>query len=286
MAINSQAILAHRFDDITHQYVERDAILYALGIGLGADPLNDTELNFLFEKNLAVLPTMAVTLGTPGMWVRDKKFGIDVSKLVHAGQSAIFHNKLPPAGSIIATAQVKSLTDRGEGKGAVLTLERNISDAVSGTPYCTLTQTLLLRADGGFGGPAPERQPTPQSPSRAPDHRIEFQISQRAALIYRLSGDWNPLHANPATAQAAGFPRPILHGLASYGIAGWVILKALAASQPARLQRLMCRFSGIVYPGDVMAFSIWHEQNIIIFEASVGDCKVLDQASATLKVTS
>jgi acyl dehydratase len=283
MPINPDAILAHRFADVVQDYSTRDAILYALGIGLGENPIDEIELRFLLEPNLSVLPTMSVTLGTLGIWVRDPKFGIDLAKLVHANQSSIFQNALPPSAKIIASAKIISLTDRGEGKGAVLTLERRVRDALSGTPYCTLTQTLLLRADGGFGGEPPERVMAPLPPERPADNHLEFFTSPRAALIYRLSGDWNPLHASPEAARHAGFPRPILHGLASYGIAGWAILKACAAAQPARLGSLACRFSNVIYPGETIAISIWRDGDCVTFEASVGERKVLDQGYATLK---
>lgn len=279
MTLNPSAILAHSFAPIAQSYVQRDAILYALGIGLGADPLDAADLRFLLETELAVLPTMAVTLGSPGMWVRAPEFGIDFAKLVHSAQAARFFTPLLPTGSIVATARVASLTDRGEGKGAMLVLERSICDAASSECYCTLEQTLLLRGDGGFGGPPAPRGVSTTVPDRAPDARIVFPVSRRAALIYRLSGDWNPLHADPAAARQGGFERPILHGLASYGIAGWVIMRD---SHPARLTSLSMRFSGVVYPGDDLEFSIWRQSGKVFFEAHSNGRKVLDQGVAEL----
>ena len=274
--INPEAILAHDFGSPRAHYTPRDAILYALGLGLGHDPLDAADLAFLDERALAVLPTFAVTLCTPGMWIRDPALGVDFGKLVHAAQWAEFPNALPPSAEVSGTAQVIALTDRGEGRGAVLTLERTIADAVSGALYCRLRQTLLLRGDGGFGGP-----PDPRSawalPEREADVTTEFATSPRAALIYRLSGDWNPLHLDPAIAAKAGFPRPILQGLASYGIAGAAISRALGRDA-AGVALLACRFAGIVLPGDTLRFSVWRGEtdNTAQFVAHVGERKVLD----------
>jgi acyl dehydratase len=276
MAIDPERLLAHRFPEIRHRYVERDAILYALGIGLGADPLDQDDLAYLIETKLSVLPTMAVTLASPGMWVRDPALGIDWVRLVHAEQAATFHAALPPSAEVISAARVASLADRGEGKGAVLVLEREIRDAQSAIHYCTLRQTLLLRGDGGYGGPPPAPTAVASPPARAADYRLSALISPRAALIYRLSGDWNPLHADPAVARKAGFDRPILHGLASYGIAGRAVTKAAGV----RLGSLAVRFAGVVYPGDTLEFTVWREAGKIFFEGHVGDRRVLDRAYA------
>lgn len=277
--IQPDAIFAYDFGAPRATYVARDAILYALGLGLGADPLDAADLRFLDERALAVLPSFAVTLCTPGMWIRDPALGVDFGKLVHAAQWAEFPNALPAGADVVGTAKVISLTDRGEGRGAVLVLERTIADAASGALYCRLHQTLLLRGDGGFGGPADPRSSWTQ-PERAPDVVAEFATSPRAALIYRLCGDWNPLHLDPAIAAKAGFPRPILQGLASYGIAGAAISRALGRDA-AQTNELSCRFAGIVLPGDTLRFSVWQDEpNRARFVAHVngdaGERKVLD----------
>lgn len=273
--INPAAIFAHDFGAPEQSYVPRDAILYALGLGLGRNPLDPGELRFLDERALAVLPSFAVTLCTPGMWIRAPELGVDFTRLVHSAQAAEFPNPLPPEARVKGTARVASLADRGEGRGAVLVLERTIRDATSDALYCRLEQTLLLRGDGGFGGPPPPPAAN-EAPQGEPDHVERILTSPRAALIYRLSGDWNPLHLDPAIAQAAGFERPILQGLASYGIAGAAVSRALA--RPAdTVSRLACRFSGAVLPGDKLEFRIWHHSDeSALFEAFVGDRKVLD----------
>lgn len=285
MTIDPGALLAHDFGETRQRYTERDAILYALGLGLGT---NDDDLPFVFESGLRVLPTFAVTLASPGMWIRDPRFGVDFTKLVHSEQRAWFHNPIPANGEIIGTAHVIALTDRGAGKGAVLTLERNIRDAATGLALCTLHQTLLLRGDGGFGGTAPDRAPS-GLPDRAADLTASTTLSPRAALIYRLSGDWNPLHVDPATARAAGFDRPIMHGLGSYGIAAIAVsraagaIKSAAGASPLGIKQLGCRFSGVVMPGDTLDFQIWRTASGLAFTAHVGDRKVLDNGLLTLE---
>ncbi|MBA4353114.1 MAG: 3-alpha,7-alpha,12-alpha-trihydroxy-5-beta-cholest-24-enoyl-CoA hydratase [Novosphingobium sp.] len=273
--IDPAAIFAHDFGQPEQCYVARDAILYALGLGLGEDPLNGDDLRFLDERALSVLPTFAVTLCSPGMWIRDPALGVDFGKLVHLAQFAEFPAPLPATATVRGEAAVISLTDRGEGKGAILVLERRISDAATGTLYCRLHQTLLLRGDGGFGG-APALRSDEPSPPAVPDAVAKIATSPRAALIYRLSGDWNPLHLDPELAALAGFPRPILHGLASYGMAGAAVSRALGRD-PAVMSKLACRFSGVVLPGDELEFRVW-KQGVASarFCAFVGERKVLD----------
>jgi acyl dehydratase len=274
MPIQPERLLNHRFAEIGHSYDRRDAILYALGLGLGQHPCNRGDLRYLLETDLAVLPTFAVTLASPGMWIAAPEFGVDFAKLVHAEQAARFHAPLPPAAEVVGRAKVTALHDRGPGRGAVLVLERSISSQ-TGVLYCTLQQTLLLRGDGGYGGAAPPTAPS-LIPDRPADADVRVQVSLRAALIYRLSGDKNPLHVDPGAARRAGFDRPILHGLASYGMAA--IAAAGANGQaPVDVTAVQCRFSGVVFPGDLIDFQIWKGEAKAMFQAFVGDRKVLDQ---------
>ncbi|ALJ16523.1 MaoC/PaaZ C-terminal domain-containing protein [Sphingopyxis macrogoltabida] len=275
MTFRPDRILAHDFGEARQSYIARDAILYALGVGLGHDPLDEGDLAFLDETRLSVLPTFAVTLCSPGMWIRDAAFGVDFRRLVHSAQAATFHAPLSPSADVLGTARVVGLTDRGEGRGAILELERQIANAADGTTYCTLRQTLLLRGNGGFGGPAAPRAST-VIPETAPGAQTSTSLSPRAALIYRLSGDWNPLHIDPAFARSAGFDRPIMHGLGSYGVAGAALSRALGRN-PAETSALSCRFSGIVFPGDTLAFSIWPDAHGAAFRAHVGERLVLDE---------
>lgn len=276
--IDASAILAHDFGTPRQAYVPRDAILYALGLGMGRDPLDRADLRFLDERALAVLPSFAVTLCSPGMWIRSPELGVDFSKLVHLAQLAEFPSPLPPQARVKGTARVISLTDRGEGRGAMLVLERTIANADDDTVYCRLEQTLLLRGDGGFGGPLAEK-PSELPIEGYPDVVGSLSTSPRAALIYRLSGDWNPLHLDPAISREAGFDRPILQGLASYGMAGFAVSRSLARD-PASVSQLACRFTGVVTPGDTVEFRICRVgPDAARFQAYVGVRKVLDGGS-------
>lgn len=275
MAIRPDLLLAHRFAEIGQRYAERDAILYALGVGLGRDPRDADDLGYLLEDRLAVLPTFAVTLASPGLWIAAPEFGVDFAKLVHVEQAAEFLTPLPRAGEVVGGARVVSLTDRGAERGAVLTLERQIREAANGALYCALRQTLLLRGDGEFGGP-PAANPPSIIPERAADGAAEFATSRRAGLIYRLSGDGNPLHADPAAARRGGFEGPILHGLASYAVAGVAVSRACGRA-PVDVTALQCRFSGVVFPGDRLDFRIWREAGGAVFQAFVGERRVLDR---------
>jgi acyl dehydratase len=283
MPLQPQRLLNHRFEELSQSYTPRDAILYALGIGLGHDPCDGEDLNYLIEDRLAVVPSFAVTLASPGMWIAAPEFGVDFVKLVHAEQAAWFHARLPPAADVVGRARVVSLADRGPERGAVVVLERTIHDGTSGVHYCTLQQTLLLRGDGGFGG-SPPKSAAALIPDRPPDSRMVIPISPRAALIYRLSGDRNPLHADPAIARRAGFDRPILHGLASYAVAGVAVARACGHA-PTDVSALQCRFSGVIFPGDAVEFRIWRDGGHDLFQAFVGERKVLDQGQVSFDGT-
>lgn len=283
MAFSAERLLAHAFPELNQRYEARDAILYALGIGLGAEPCDPLDLGYLYENGLAVLPTFAATLASPGMWVRDPALEIAWVKLVHARQSAEFLAPLPPEGAVVSRPRIASVVDLGAERGAEVVVERTVADAASAVPYCRLRQTILMRGNGGFAAHPAARPARWSAPARAPDARVPFQTSPRAALIYRLSGDRNPLHIDPAVAAKAGFARPILHGLASYGLCAWVVLKTFAGGDPARLAALAVRFAGPVMPGERIDFALWQDGDTIAFEAHVAGRLVLDGGEARLR---
>lgn len=265
MAIDYAQLKARHFPDIEHRYLAKDTILYALGLGCGGDPLDEGDLRFVYEENLLALPTMAAVLGYPGFWLKDPQTGVDWRRVVHGEQGLVLHRALPPEGAVIGRTRVTEIIDKGEGRGALLFSERDVIDKTNGALLCTLTATTFLRGDGGFGGP---QGPAPQPhalPDRAPDLHVDLKTLNQAALIYRLSGDYNPLHVDPKTAQAAGFPRPILHGLCSFGMAGRAILKACCDNDPARLAAMQVRFSAPVFPGETLRTEIWRDGATISF---------------------
>ena len=275
MPIVYEKLLALKIPEVTQTYTEKDAILYALGVGLGHEPTDEHELPFVYEKNLQVLPTFAAVLGWPGFWVRDLDTGIDWVQVVAGEQGLVLHRPLAPRGTVTGRTRVTEIIDKGPGKGALVYSERELIDAASGEKIASVTQTTFCRGDGGFGGPARAAPPIHPIPTRAPDLVCDLTTRPEAALIYRLSGDPNPLHADPAVARAAGFPRPILHGLVSFGVAGHAILKGLCGHDPARLTAIAGRYSAPVFPGETLRTEMWRDGTIVSFRVRVADRDVI-----------
>jgi acyl dehydratase len=214
------------------------------------------------------LPTMAVVLAYPGFWLKRPDTGVDWVKVVHGEQGLTIHNPLPVDGRLVGRSRVTEIVDKGAGKGALLYSERRIT-AADGTPLATLSSTTFCRGDGGFGGPTGPSPDPHQLPERAPDASDDQPTLPQSALIYRLSGDLNPLHASPKVAKAAGFPRPILHGLSTFGHVGHSLLKLACGYDPARLKSMQVRFSAPVYPGETIRTEIWREGPLVSFRARV-----------------
>ncbi|MBV9347325.1 MAG: MaoC family dehydratase N-terminal domain-containing protein, partial [Pseudolabrys sp.] len=219
MAIVYDKLLALKIPPVAHDYTEKDAMLYALGLGLGMDPMNEDELAFVYEKSLKVLPTFCVVLGYSPYWLRTPESGVNWAKVVHGETGFTLHQPIPLKGSVIGRTKITEVIDKGEGKGALVFSERKVTDRASSALIATLSQTTFCRGDGGFGGPPRQAQVPHPLPQRPPDLVCDLPTRPEAALLYRLSGDPNPMHVDPAVAQRAGFSRPILHGLASFGVA-------------------------------------------------------------------
>ncbi len=285
MAIDRDALLGWRFPDVVQTYTERDTMLYALGIGLGADPLDPAQLGFVYEAGLKTLPTMSLILGYPGFWLSDPKAGADWKRLLHGEQSVQTLRPLPPAGTVVGRTRVTDVIDKGEGKGALVYTVREITDQASGTVYARQESTTFLRGDGGFGGPSgPVRTPH-RLPDRAPDRTVTLRTLPQAALIYRLSGDYNPLHADPDVARAGGFERPILHGMCTFGIAGYALVQGAAGGDPDRVTAVAARFTAPVYPGETIATELWTgDGDTVSFRARAveRDLVVLNNGLATV----
>jgi len=215
------------------------------------------------------LPTMAVVLGGPGFWLKNDKTGVDWRRILHGEQSVIIHRPLAVAGTVIGRTRVTEIIDKGAGKGALMFSERTLIDQASGAPVATLASTTFMRGDGGFGGPSGPAPEPHTLPDRAPDAACDFATLPQAALIYRLSGDYNPLHADPKVAASAGFPRPILHGLCSFGIAGRALIKLACDNDPKRLKSMRLRFSAPAFPGETIRTEIWRDGAQVSFRARV-----------------
>ncbi|CAN7487234.1 MULTISPECIES: MaoC/PaaZ C-terminal domain-containing protein [unclassified Variovorax] len=251
------------FPDIVHRYSERDTMLYALGLGYGHDPMDRGALRFVYEKELQAVPTMAAVMGSPGIWWRDPKTGADAVKLVHGEQDVRLLRPLPAKGCVIARNRVVSLTDKGVGKGAVAVVLRTLVDKASGDTVAESRNVTFLRGDGGFsahgGRSDPGPEPLPSVPERSADFELSYATRPEAALIYRLSGDVNPLHADPDVAAKAGFDRPILHGLCTYGMAARAVIEQVLDHDAARLKRLALRFTSPVCPGEAVRYELWRD---------------------------
>jgi len=269
MPIDYEKLINWKIPEVAQQFTRRDTMLYALGVGLGADPCDASELKFVYEQNLQALPTMAIILGYPGPWHAHPDTGITRSHVVHGEQSFVIHRPLPVEGEIAGLTKVTGVVDKGKDKGALVMTECTVRDKAGGNTLCTLTSTSFCRADGGFGGPSgPARTPHP-IPATPPDAVCDLPTLPQAALIYRLSGDYNPLHAEPAAAQKAGYPRPILHGRCTFSVAGHAILKTCCGYDPARFRSMAGRFSSPVYPGETIRTEIWRNGSIVSFRSTV-----------------
>ena len=262
--IDYEQLMRWPLPPVTQAYTERDSIVYALGLGVANSmPLSAAKLRFVHEGapgGLAALPSMAVVLATGPFWMQNPATGIDWQRILHGEQMLTLHKPLPAAATVIGEHRIEAIFDKGAGKGAVMLLSRRLFDVASGDLLATVGSTVFMRGDGGFGGRsegAPKSHPVPAD--RAPDLTLDLPTRPDQAVLYRLSGDLNPLHIDAAVARAAGFEQPILHGLCSYGIAARALLALLCADDPARLKRLDLRFASPVYPGETIRTEVWLE---------------------------
>jgi acyl dehydratase len=285
MPIVHDQLMNFRIPEIRQSLRWQDAALYALSLGCGQDPMDEDELRFVTEgPAMRALPTMAVVLGYPGFWLADPATGVDALRLVHGEQSVEIHAPLPVEGEVIGRSRVTGIVDRGAGKGALLYTERVILDAATGAKLATLEQTTFLRGDGGYGGPSgPVRKPAPE-PEGPPAIVLDLPTRPEIALLYRLNGDHNPLHSDPGVAAKAGFPRPILHGLATFGVVGRALLKAVCGNDPARFGRMQCRFSAPVFPGETIRTEIWPSPAGAAFRARVVERNVIVVSNGGLQL--
>ena len=275
MAIVYDKLMGLQIPAREQSYGPKDCILYALGVGLGQDPMDEDQLGFVYEKNLKALPTMGAVLGHPGFWMRELDTGIDWVRIVNGEQGVRLHQPLKIENNVVGRQHIVEVIDKGAGKGALVFTERKVTDKMTGEPIATVTQTTFCRADGGFGGPrrqAPEPHPIP---ARAPDVVCDLATRPEMALIYRLSGDRNPLHADPAVAKEAGFPRPIMHGLGNFGFAGHAVLKTMCGYDPQKLVSFACRFSAPVFPGETLRTEIWRDGDVVSFRTRVVERDVM-----------
>lgn len=266
MALDYDRIMGLRIDGLAEEITSRDTILYALGVGLGFEPTDERQLRYVYETDLTSLPTFATMLCRPPLWFKDPQYGVTWVSFLHAEQSLTMHRPLPPQGRFAGSMRVTQIVDRGKDKGAYIYQERSLVDRNTNQRIATLTAMGIARKDGGFGGPAaPAAAAAPRVPAGNPDHVCVLPTLPQSALIYRLSGDPNPIHADPAVAKRAGFDRPILHGLCTFGIACHAILRTLCNYESTRLKSLSSRFSAPVFPGETIRTDLWQDGSEILF---------------------
>lgn len=262
---------------VVHDYTSKDSALYAIAIGAVSNPVDSQQLRLVDETQQVLIPSMAAVIASPGFWVRDEKsMEIDVTRLVQGDQRISLQHPLPASGRVVGTSRVSRIVDKGEGKGAQLTISKTLKSE-SGELYGTAHQLFFCRGDGGFsntgdadllldGDPLPAFNP---APNRVPDKRSSYSIRPDAALLYRLCGDNNRLHIDVQMAARAGFPQPVLHGLATYGYAAVAAIRAFAGGHAEELKGLDARFSAPVYPGEEIEFRMWDEGDYIAIEGYV-----------------
>jgi acyl dehydratase len=258
MTIEYETLRNFSIPEVRQRLAPRDTILYALSIGLGQDPMDPRQLDFVdHHRALKAMPSMAVVLGHPGFWLANPATGVDAVRLVHGEQGIVIHHPLPVEGEIIGRTRVVGLIDKGTGAAALLYTEKEVIEAATGRLLATTASTTFLRGQGGFGGPAGPVKSAHAVPAGAPDITFDLATRPEQALYYRLNGDDNPLHADPAVAAKAGFPRPILHGLCTLGVVCHALVASLTGYDAALLSALDLRFSAPVFPGETIRTEVW-----------------------------
>jgi acyl dehydratase len=281
--INPEAVGA-KGQPTRHSWDSKDAILYALGVGAGAvDPLEELAFTTENTQNVdqQVLPTMAVVLAVGGASAFGSIGSFNPAMLVHGEQAITLHGPIPVKGEVETVGEITGIYDKG--KGAVVEITSTSTDTTSGQPLFSSVMSAFIRGEGGFGGDRGPSGPKNVAPDRAPDHQVTYQTRSDQALLYRLSGDRNPLHSDPAFAAFGGFDRPILHGLCSYGFTGRALLHTLCGSDPARFTGMEARFSSPVLPGEALTVKMWVDgDGAAIFQTAGDDGRtVIDAGKLT-----
>ena len=277
MPLNPDRLLGLEIPDRHLRYNDRDTLLYALALGAG---LGD-DLGLVQEQDQRVIPSFGQNLAFNDAWMVDG--GVDLAMVVHGGLELTFPEPFAPAGEVDVTARIVGLTDKGEGKAAIVRHRTEVSRG--GKCIFTSSSNLFVRKAGGFGGSVGEQAPRGDAPQCAPDTTFEVPTRPDQALFFRLLGDRNPLHSLPDVAQAAGFDRPILHGACTFGIACLTVLQECCDGDPARMASFAARFSGPLYPGETLVFDLWRTSDGVFFSARAKDrdAPVLSDGRATLR---
>ena len=266
MPINYDEIMSLKSENIEISYTDKDSILYGLGVGLGNDPMDIDELKYVYENGQIALPSMATNFQYHSSLLMSAK--LNFVMVVHGEQKLSIINPIPVSGDFLADMKVLNCFDKGASKGAIIDVETTVKLKSDGAEICKLISTTFARGDGGFDGPESPPQEIFE-PEGSPDIVDEITTKPDQALIFRLSGDYNPLHSDPNFAKAAGFPKPILHGLCTYGVACRSIVKTACDNDVKKLKSFNCRFSSPVFPGETIVTEMWKNGNDINFQSKV-----------------
>lgn len=280
MPIDVEAALASELPAQSFAWDEDRVILYQLGLGAGSPPTDPRELSYTYEGNLAVLPTFGTIAASTSMLAVTSARGVDVNwaLILHGEQELELERPVPRRGEVISRPRIAHIYDKG--RAALIVVEVTSTDRRTGELLFTNRSSLFIRGEGGWGGdPGPKAANL--APAREPDHVVRSPTLPQQALLYRLSGDKNPLHADPAFAALGGFDRPILHGLCTYGIVCKAAVDAALGGDPGRARRYQARFAGVVFPGETVVTRMWVEEDKVLLEASVEerDATVLSNAA-------
>ncbi|MGV0626259.1 MaoC/PaaZ C-terminal domain-containing protein [Mycolicibacter minnesotensis] len=264
MAIDLDVALGAEFGQVEFSWTSTNVQLYNLALGAGSDPMDPRELSYVVDGTPQVLPTFGCVAASFNE-VNPPKVSwpgieIDLAKILHASEKVTVPAPLPPSGSARSVSRIVEVWDKG--KAAVVVLETSVT-ATDGTPLWTQQRSIFARGEGGFGG---ERGPSTSSelPDRAPDLQIDIPVSPQQALLYRLCGDRNPLHSDPEFAAGAGFDRPILHGLCTYGMTCKAAVDAALDGDAGAVRSFGARFAGVVFPGETLQARLWKAEDRLV----------------------
>lgn len=274
MPINHDAVGA-RGEPASHSWDERDVMLYALGVGAGTDELQFTTENTT-DTTLRVLPTMAVVLGGGGFGPMEALGDVNWYTLLHGGQKVEVFDEIPTSGTVTTVGEIAGIFDKG--KAALVIIEMTSKLEATGKDLFKTTMSLFLPGEGGWGGDRGPSGPRNVAPERDPDHLVTYRTREDQALLYRLSGDRNPLHSDPAFAAFGGHDRPILHGLCTYGFTGRALLHTVLDGDPSRFRIMDGRFTSPVLPGEELTVKIWNQDGAAIFQTCGEDGRVVIDA--------
>ena len=280
MPIDVEAALGSSLPSRQFAWDEDRVILYHLGLGAGAPPTDPLELSYTYEGNLSVLPSFGAVAAYSAMAATSMARGVDINwaLVLHGEQDLEIRQPIPRSGEVTSRPHIAHIYDKG--RAALMVVEVTSTDQKTGEVLFINRSSLFIRGEGGWGGnPGPKA--SNQAPSREPDHIIRSPTLPQQALLYRLSGDKNPLHADPAFAALGGFDRPILHGLCTYGVVCKAAVDTVLGGDPARARRYRARFAGVVFPGETVTTRMWEEGDKVLLEAVVEDrdARVLSNAA-------